>query len=121
MSMLLRKLQDCAEFVAGDATFLREILHPDKLDARIRYSLAHGYIRPGESSVPHLLKTSEVYYIIDGQGVMHIDEEAASVGPGDTIYVPPGGKQHLENTGSANLVFLCIVDPAWRIEDEEVL
>ena len=30
--MLLRRLEDCDEFIAGDLTRLREILHPDKLE-----------------------------------------------------------------------------------------
>ena len=40
---------------------------------------------------------------------------------GDTIYVPPGAPQFVLNTGVIPLVFLCIVDPAWRVEDEQVL
>jgi mannose-6-phosphate isomerase-like protein (cupin superfamily) len=37
------------------------------------------------------------------------------------LYVPPGGKQCLENTGNEDIEFLCLVDPAWRIEDERIL
>jgi mannose-6-phosphate isomerase-like protein (cupin superfamily) len=29
--------------------------------------------------------------------------------------------QRIRNTSEGNLEFLCIVDPAWRQEDEEVL
>ncbi|TET15192.1 MAG: cupin domain-containing protein, partial [Candidatus Thorarchaeota archaeon] len=43
------------------------------------------------------------------------------VGPGDTIYVPPNAIQYIENTGDTNLVFLCIVYPSWRAEDEELI
>jgi mannose-6-phosphate isomerase-like protein (cupin superfamily) len=35
------------------------------------------------------------------------------------IYVPPRGVQHIENTGSDDLEFLCIVDPPWYPEAEE--
>jgi mannose-6-phosphate isomerase-like protein (cupin superfamily) len=52
---------------------------------------------------------------------MHIDEEAVKVGPNCAIYIPPRAVQHIENAGSVDLVFLCIVDPAWRPEDEEIL
>jgi mannose-6-phosphate isomerase-like protein (cupin superfamily) len=37
------------------------------------------------------------------------------------VVVPPGGVQKLKNTGAEELRFICIVDPAWRAEDEEVL
>ncbi len=37
------------------------------------------------------------------------------------VYVPPGMAQTLENTGGAGLEFLCLVDPAWRSQDEDVI
>jgi len=119
--MFARNLNDCEEFIAGDNTILREILHPDKADLALRYSLAHAIVKPGDTSQPHRLKTSEVYYILEGQAVMTIDDEQKKVGPGDTIYIPPMAVQYIQNTGKNNLVFICIVDPAWRVEDEEIL
>ena len=32
-----------------------------------------------------------------------------------------GGRQSLENTGSQDIEFLCLVDPAWKAEDERIL
>jgi len=118
--VLTRSLSDCKEILAGDNTLLRELLHPVRNDAAIRYSLAHAKLARGTASLPHRLKTSEVYYFISGQGRMHVDGEATPVGPEQVLYVPPGAVQHVENTGTDELVFLCIVDPAWRAEDEEV-
>jgi mannose-6-phosphate isomerase-like protein (cupin superfamily) len=37
------------------------------------------------------------------------------------VYVPPGTKQSLTNTSTEMMEFLCLVDPAWRMEDEQVL
>ena len=119
--MLIRDLSECDEIIAGDGTILRELLHPDKADLKIRYSLAHAIVKPGQSSLPHRLKNSEVYYILQGQGVMHVDDESAAVRAGQAIYVPPSSKQHINNTGDTDLKFLCIVDPAWQPEDEEIL
>lgn len=50
-----------------------------------------------------------------------IDDQVVSVESGTTLYVPPGGKQSLENTGNSEIEFLCLVDPAWKAEDEQVL
>ena len=119
--MLIRNLKDCAEFISGDGCVLREILHPDKMDLKLGYSLAHAIVHPGDITKPHRLKTSEVYYIIEGEGIMHIDEERALVRAGATIYIPPKAVQFIQNSGKMDLVFLAIVDPAWRLEDEEVL
>jgi mannose-6-phosphate isomerase-like protein (cupin superfamily) len=118
--MLVQKLKGCAEFLAGDGTQLRELLHPEKQPIELRYSLAHATVQIGQTSVLHSLTTSEVYYILSGTGEMHIDDEKQLVEAGDTIYIPPNAKQYIYNAGSEPLVFICIVDPAWRKEDETV-
>lgn len=120
--MLIRKLKACAEIVAGDQTRLRELLHPDReyhFDGR--HSLAHAVLGAGLSSTPHRLISTEVYYILSGSGEMHIDTESARVEPGDAVTIPPEAVQWIANTGTVPLEFLCIVDPAWRAEDEEIL
>lgn len=106
--------------MAGDKTILRELFHPAKDKTEFRYSLAHAIVKPGEKSTAHSLKTTEVYYILKGSGVMHINDESAEVAPGDAIYIPPNAKQYIQNSGTADLKFICIVDPAWRAEDEKV-
>jgi mannose-6-phosphate isomerase-like protein (cupin superfamily) len=118
--MLIRKLNTCTEFVAGDGTLLRELLHPDKQPVDLRYSLAHAIVPVGQTSTPHSLRTSEVYYILSGEGEMHIGEESQRVEPGDSVYIPPSARQFIHNCGTEPLVFVCIVDPAWRKEDETV-
>jgi mannose-6-phosphate isomerase-like protein (cupin superfamily) len=119
--MLIRRLDECVEFTAGDHTRLREILHPGKQPVSIRYSLAHALLAPGESSTKHCLNSSEVYYIMSGHGRMNIDSEHRDVATGATVYIPPGALQWIENIGSEPLAFLCIVDPAWQPADETVL
>lgn len=118
--MLVINLQNCEEFIAGDNTILREILHPEKTDLQLRYSLAHAIVKPGLTSYLHSLRTSEVYYILQGTGIMFINNEEKRVSPNDTIYIPPLARQCIKNTGDMDLVFLCIVDPAWRKEDESI-
>lgn len=119
--MFIRKLKDCEEFIAGDNVILREILHPAKADLELRYSLAHAVVKPGQISYRHCLTISEVYYILDGKGLMFINSDSKPVSEGDTVYIPPNATQCIQNTGSTDLVFLCIVDPAWCVEDEKVL
>jgi len=118
--MFVKNLKDCRKFVAGDYTVLRELLHPDKQSLKLRYSLAHATLKPGKTSYPHSLKTSEVYYILNGTGLMHIAGHAKKVFAGDAVYIPPRSRQFIKNTGRKNLKFLCIVDPAWRKRDEKV-
>ena len=118
--MLIRKLADCEEFLAGDQTRLRELLHPDKQPLDLRYSLAHAILPVGQTSTPHALTTAEVYYILTGQGEMHIDDQVEIIGPGDAVYIPPNARQFVRSLGPGDLVFICIVDPAWQQADETV-
>lgn len=119
--MFIRDHGECEEFLAGDRTVLRELLHPGKQPLDLRYSLAHATLPPGGVSLRHKLSVSEVYYVLEGRGLLHIGEEAREVGPGQAAYIPPHQVQFIENIGKTALKFLCIVDPAWRPDQEEVL
>jgi mannose-6-phosphate isomerase-like protein (cupin superfamily) len=118
--MFIRSLDSCKEFIAGNNSVLRELFNPLKERLDLRYSLAHATVSAGDTTTPHSLRTSEVYYILSGSGIMHIDTEQHSLGEGDAVYIPPDAVQYIHNPGPEELVFLCIVDPAWRPEDETI-
>jgi mannose-6-phosphate isomerase-like protein (cupin superfamily) len=119
--MVIKSIGGSVGFLAGDASFLKELLHPSKESLAIGYSLAHAVVKPGETTLPHRLEGSEVYYILEGRGLMRVDGERAEVGTGQAIYIPPRAVQSIENVGAGDLAFLCIADPAWRAADEEIL
>ncbi len=119
--MLVKRFDDCKEIIAGDNTVLRETLSGLNDSVACRYSLAHARLAPGKKSLRHALKTTEVYFIIKGIGKVYIGEEVKTVGERDTIYIPPESIQYIENVGNEDLEFICIVDPAWRTEDEMVI
>ena len=122
--MLIRRLHERESITALDDTTVREILNPkhEKQPLVLNYSLAHAILRPNERSLPHKFhKASEVYYITKGKGLMHIDEEEEQVGVGDTVYIPPKAVQWIQNIGSEDLEFLCIVDPAWQPDAESLV
>lgn len=119
--MLKVTLADRPEFLAGDHTYLREIFHPAKQPLALKYSLAHGRLQPGQRSKRHVLTSSEVYYFLSGLGRFMVGGQIVQIEAGTTVYVSPGEEQSLENVGSTDIEFLCLVDPAWRTEDERVL
>ena len=119
--MFIRDIKDREEFIAGDNSTLREIFNPEKDNMKLGYSMAHCIVRPGETTLLHRLASSEVYIILEGTGVMYIDDEQEEVGEGEFVYIPPNAAQRIKNTGTGDLVFLAIVDPAWKAVDEEVL
>ena len=116
--LVAKELIDSPEMIAGDNTRLREILHPrhDKVD--INYSIAYVRLAVGEASLPHRLKSSETYYILQGKAKLYVDKDEVVLRKDALAVVPPMALQFVENVGSEELLCLCIVQPAWREEDE---
>jgi mannose-6-phosphate isomerase-like protein (cupin superfamily) len=119
--MFIRKISDCPEITAGDNAKLREVFNPQRDALDLRYSFAVARVAAGETTFLHRLRHSEVYHILSGTGEMRVDDEREGVAAGDVVYVPPGASQQIAATGNDELVFVCIVDPAWKPEDEEIL
>ena len=119
--MAIKKLQDIDVIDGGEGTKIRQVFHPHNTLNGVRYSLSHSSLESGKKSKLHKMKTSEIYYILEGEGILQIDDDAFKVSKDQAIYIPPHSKQCLENTGKEELKFLCIVDPAWKQEDETVL
>lgn len=122
--MIIRDIADHPHETVIDRSLLCELLHPDKVAGaeKLACSIAHAIILPGESTLPHILKkATELYYLLEGSGEMHIDGETAPVSPGQIVFIPPLARQWIRNTGTGNLVFLCIVSPRWQAEDEELV
>jgi len=120
-NVIHKHLQEVNEFLAGDHTRLREVLHPANDSVELPYSLAHARLEPGAASLPHRLqKSEELYYFLEGRGALHVEEAVYLVQAGDAVLVPAGALQHLENTGQGQLTFLCIVSPPWSEAEEKV-
>lgn len=121
--MRIKSLMNSRKVVAGDGVYLRELVNPVNDGGFTgRYSLAEAILLPGRKSKKHRLKTHELYFVVEGHAVVHLDEGSAVVEPGDAVEIPPGTVQWVDNSGGSEpFVFLCIVDPAWRQADEEIL
>lgn len=119
--MLFKKKSECPEFLAGDHTLLREVLHPKNDEINLPYSLAFARIKPNQKSLPHkLTKSEEVYYFLAGEGRISVDGTIQNIQQSDVVVVPANAEQFVENTGAADLEFLCIVSPPWNEAEEEV-
>jgi mannose-6-phosphate isomerase-like protein (cupin superfamily) len=119
--MLAKALDSVKVISAGDDTLLSELLHPERDVAPIRFSLAHAVLPPGRSSRRHRLSATETYYVLSGRGIVHVGSEQKEVSRGWAVVIPPGFVQWAENTGDSDLEFLCIVDPPWQEQQEEIL
>jgi mannose-6-phosphate isomerase-like protein (cupin superfamily) len=77
------------------------------LDFRISRYAPNAYV--GE----HMHKVQEqIYYVLEGEGVLTLDKERHLMRPHDYVYVPPGVRHSFTNTGTVGLVFLVVTTPA---------
>ena len=82
-------------------------------------SLAEEILLPGQSVTPHHHREiEEVYYIIEGRGVMTVGREQREVAAGDAIFIPRGNRHTLANTGTEPIKLLLVCGPAFFYQDE---
>jgi len=119
--MSVRKNSEIPSIDGNEGTKIKQYYHPHNTLEGVRFSLAQFTVKQGKRSLRHKLQSSEIYYILEGVGTLRINEESISVKKDDSAYVPPMSEQFIENTGKSDLRFLCMVDPAWKAEDEIIL
>jgi len=116
--VLVRRSAACREIIANDGCRLRELLHPAHDGSALPYSLAVAVVASGQATHPHWLAQHEVYLVIRGRGRMHIGAEVEELGAGDSVVIPPGARQWIENLGEGELAFVALVSPPWRAEGD---
>jgi quercetin dioxygenase-like cupin family protein len=82
-----------------------------RVDFRISRYAPMAYVQE------HVHKVQEqVYYVLEGEGILTLDDKKQLMRPHDYVYVPPGIRHSFTNTGTDGLVFLVVTTPA---DDEE--
>ena len=64
-------------------------------------------IDAGSKAEPHIHNTHEWYFILEGVGVVQIENEARRVAPGDLVYIPPNQRHTVYPTGPVKIRALC--------------
>ncbi len=119
--MFVKTLNECEAFVANDGCHIKELLHPGNDPVDLPYSIAIAKIETGNNSYRHKLQQIEVYHILSGQGLLHVDDETRELNIGDVAVIPAEAIQWIENNGDGDLVFAAIVSPPWKAEDDQRL
>ena len=119
--MSLRKNSEIDSIQGNEGAKIKQYFHPHNTLNGINYSLAQFILESGKKSKFHKMKSSEIYYVLEGSGILHINDELHHLEKDDSVYVPPNSKQFIENVRANDLKFLCIVEPAWKTSDEVLL
>jgi mannose-6-phosphate isomerase-like protein (cupin superfamily) len=115
--MEVRSLDRAEPFVTKDGSTIRELLGLPTSDLVRNQSLAEATLAAGQATERHYHRESEeIYFLLEGGGLMEVDGETREVGPGDAVLIPPGA-WHTLRAGPGGTRLLCCCSPAYRHED----
>lgn len=110
--------RDAAEpFTTADGSTIRSLLDLSVAPVR-NHSLAEATIEAGGATVRHHHRVAEeIYYLVEGRGVMELDGRTRAVAAGDAILIPPGSWHQITASADGPLRLLCTCSPPYSHED----
>ncbi len=104
-----------------DGSIIRELMHP-AIHGNKNLSLAEAIVPVKTATFLHLHNNSEeIYYILEGKGIMTLGDKMFEVKAGDSICIFPKVAHQIQNTGKEPLKFLCCCSPPYSHEDTVLL
>ena len=91
--------------------YSKMLVRPDvcgsrRIDYRISTYQPKGYVEPHSHRVQE-----QVYHVLEGEALMELGEERRVVRRHDVIFVPPGVRHAIYNTGLSDLTFIVVTSP----------
>ncbi len=65
-------------------------------------------VEPGHSTPLHRHRCEEVYYIVQGSGVVEVEGERHEISAGDAVYIPVNARHRVINTGRETLRYVAV-------------
>lgn len=107
-------------YITKDASSIVEMFHPDRLEG-LPCSLAEATVPPGGRTLPHRhTETCEIYYFLEGEGILFSGDVSLQAVPGEAILMPPDTPHHVV-AGESGLRFLCFCTPGYSHEKTVLL
>ncbi|UCB52360.1 MAG: cupin domain-containing protein [Candidatus Zixiibacteriota bacterium] len=78
-------------------------------------------IRAGARQQIHSHLPEQVYFILEGSGMMTVRDDRERVGPGDCIFIPSKAPHGLENDGDLILRYFSAASPSFERDELEKL
>ncbi len=76
-------------------------------------------IKPEGEQRVHSHTPEQVYFILEGQGLMTVADETTGVNPGDCIFIPSEAPHGLKNNGDTLLKYFSVAAPSFKKEELE--
>jgi len=94
----------------GDS-LVSHVLHAKQDTPRTDLTATWIELDPNSAQRAHSHDTERVYVLVEGQGVMTVDDEKRSVQAGDLVHVPPNTEHHIRNTENRTMELISAATP----------
>ena len=94
-----RSLKDIPTEPTRHGALKRVLIRHEEVNSDLMF-LNEVYVSPGKV-------IEEIFYFLEGEGRMHIEEDVQPVTAGDRIIIPIQTVHILENTGNREMRFVC--------------
>jgi quercetin dioxygenase-like cupin family protein len=103
--MFLNKVSSRAKF-APDKMGKTTLVQGDFLFAGL------NSFEPGQEHAPHAHERQDkLYIVLEGEGVVRVDDQAEVLTAGDAAFAPAGVVHSIHNSGKERLVVMAILSP----------
>lgn len=93
------------------------LVHPTNADTKHFDFRISSYQPKGYAEV-HVHEVAEnLYYILQGKGIVELDGARHLVEPHMVVHIPPGVRHGIFNTGIEDLVFLVVASPPYDMPE----
>ncbi len=121
MKIIKSEYDKIKPYITKDGSIIRELMHPN-VHGDVKQSLAEAIVPVGSKTLLHKHhKSEEIYYILEGRGLMTLGDEKFEVKKGDAIVIPPKTPHKIENIGNVPLKILCCSYPPYSHDDTEII
>ena len=96
------------ESLARSGTRWKTLLSADRTPTG-GLTLGVAEIPPGAGLPPHRHPPAEAYFVQSGEGYVEIEDRRTAVAPGAAVFIPPGARHGMVNTGDGPLRFLYVL------------
>ena len=86
----------------------------------LRLGAGNGLAAGQDYGTRHTHKThEELYFILKGEGIFDVDGKRFPVSEGSIVRIAPNGKRAFKNTGSSEMLVLCVQYKANSFSDDD--